>query len=117
MPGMRELETILEEMIGHLDASEVLVLALISGFAEELFFRGAVQSSLGWGWATVIFALMHSGPSRVFRWWMLFAFIAAMVFGGLTVHRGSILASVIAHTVVNAINLRRLTAGSLTADR
>ncbi len=108
VPAMRELEKVLAKQIGPLDPSEALALALISGFAEELFFRGAVQTSWGWGWATVIFTLMHSGSGRAFRWWTLFAFAAALVFGGLTFYRGSILASVVAHTVVNSINLRRL---------
>ena len=113
VPAMRELESLLAEHLNGLDPSEALALALISGFAEELFFRGAMQSSWGFGWATVIFTLMHSGPGRAFRWWTLFAFVAALVFGGLTVLRGSILAAVVAHTLVNAINLRRLAAQTL----
>ncbi len=108
VPAMRELETALAEQVGSLDSSEALALALISGFAEELFFRGAMQTSWGWGWAVVIFTLMHSGSGRAFRWWTLFAFVAALAFGGLTFYRGSILAAVVAHTTVNAINLRRL---------
>ncbi len=108
VPAMRELEAMLAEHLGDLDPSEALAMALISGFAEELFFRGAVQTSWGWGWAVVIFTLMHSGSGRPFRWWTLFAFVAAVVFGGLTVYRGNILAAVVAHVTVNAINLRRL---------
>ncbi len=108
VPAMRELESILSEQLGPLDSSEALALALISGFAEELFFRGAVQTSWGWVWATVIFTLMHTGSRPAFRWWTLFAFIAALAFGGLTLHRGNILAAVVAHVTVNGINLRRL---------
>ncbi len=108
LPAMRELERVLARQIGPLDPSEVLALALISGFAEELFFRGAMQSSWGWAWTTVIFALMHTGSGRVFRWWTFFAFVAGLVFGGLTFYRGNILAAIVAHIVVNAINLRRL---------
>ena len=117
VPAMRELEKVLAEHLGDLEPSEALALALISGFAEELFFRGALQTSWGFTWATVIFTLMHSGSPRVFRWWTLFAFVAALVFGGLTLYRGSILAAVVAHTVVNAINLRRLTAEFASRDR
>ncbi len=108
VPAMRELEIALAEQIGSLDSSEALALALISGFAEELFFRDAIQTSWGWGWAVVIFTLMHTGSGRAFRWWTLFAFVAAIVFGSLTLHRGNILAAIIAHTTVNAINLWRL---------
>ena len=110
IPAMRELEQALAEQIGPIDPSEALAMALISGFAEELFFRGAVQGSWGMAWATVIFTLMHSGQGKIFRWWTAFAFVAALVFGGLTFYRGTILAAVIAHIVVNAINLTRLAA-------
>lgn len=116
VPAMRELEIKLAAQIGTLDSSEATALALISGFSEELFFRGAVQSSWGFVWATLIFTLMHSGSDRIFRWWMLFAFAAALVFGGLTLYRESILAAVIAHTVVNSINLRRLAAEAAVKD-
>ena len=108
--AMRELERELAEHLSSLDPHEALTLALLSGFAEELFFRGAIQSSWGWGWAVVIFTLMHSGSSRAFRWWTLFAFVAALVFGGLTVQRGNLLPAIVAHVLVNAINLRRLAA-------
>ena len=111
LPALRDLEEVLARQIGPLSSSEALALALISGFAEELFFRGAMQTSWGWGWATLIFTLMHFGSGRVFRWWTLFAFIAALVFGGLTLYRGTILAAIVAHIVVNSINLRRLGAG------
>ncbi len=116
IPAMRELERVLARQIGPLDPSEALALALISGFAEELFFRGAMQSSWGWAWSTVIFTLMHTGSGRVFRWWALFAFVAGLVFGGLTFYRGTILAAIVAHIVVNAINLRRLALQAAATD-
>lgn len=116
VPAMRELEHALAEQIGPLDPSEALAMAVISGFAEELFFRGAVQTSWGMAWATVIFTLMHFGKGRIFRWWTAFAFVAALVFGGLTLQRGTILAAVVAHTVVNAVNLRRLAADAVARE-
>ena len=112
--GMRRLEEVLAEHIGPLEPEEVYALALISGFAEEIFFRGAIQISWGFVWATVIFTFMHTGPDRAFRWWTLFAFVAALVFGGLTWYRGNVLAAIVAHVVVNAINLRRLVSDPLS---
>ncbi len=111
-PPMRELESTMGEMIGPLDRSEVFVLALISGFAEELFFRGALLGSLGWIWSTLIFALLHTGPGPVFRIWTLFAAVAGLLFAGLTLHQGSLFAAFVAHFLVNWINL-----GALMRDR
>lgn len=107
----RELEEELTQALGTVEPDEALGLALLSGFAEELFFRGAVQgafSSFGWLWASLLFALLHSGPGRALRFWTVFAFLAGLVFGGLMEWRGNLLAPVTAHAVVNAVNLRRL---------
>ena len=110
LPLARKLEGRLGALLGTLTRSEVIALAVLSGVAEELFFRGAVQGSWGFAWATVLFALMHTGPSPAFRLWTLFALIAGALFGGLMLWRGNLLAPVTAHFVVNAVNLRRVAA-------
>lgn len=107
-PSARQLEARLAELLGPIDPSEVVGLALLSGFAEELFFRGAVQGSWGWLAATALFALLHTGPGPVFRLWTLFAAIAGLVLAGLMIWRGNLLAPVVAHGLLNGINLARL---------
>lgn len=111
LPLARDLEAQLGRVLGSIDRQEALALAVLSGFAEELFFRGAVQgafTTLGWLWAALLFALLHTGPGRVYRLWSLFAFVAGVVFGLLTAWTGNLLAAVVAHTLVNAVNLGRL---------
>lgn len=105
----RELAALLRARLGRLERSEALSLALLSGFAEEFFFRGAVQGAWGFGWATVLFALLHSGPGRALRLWLLFAALAGGLFGGLMLWRENLLGPVVAHATVNAFNLLRLT--------
>jgi membrane protease YdiL (CAAX protease family) len=107
-PLARELEARLAQALGPLSGSEALALAVLSGFAEELFFRGAVQGSLGWVAATLLFGLLHSGPGKAFRLWTLFAILAGTVLGLLMVWRGNLLGPVTGHFLVNAVNLRRL---------
>jgi len=107
----RELEDRLGRVLGSVDPQEAFALALLSGFAEELFFRGAVQGAFpshGWLWAALLFALLHTGPGRAYRLWTLFAFLAGIVFGLLTLWSGNLLAAVVAHVLVNGINLQRL---------
>lgn len=107
----RELEAQLGRLLGTVDPQEALALAVLSGFAEELFFRGAVQGAFtdhGWLWAALLFALLHTGPGRAYRLWSLFAFLAGVVFGLLTLWSGNLLAAVVSHTLVNAVNLGRL---------
>jgi membrane protease YdiL (CAAX protease family) len=108
LPGARQLELRLSELLGDLTESDALALAVLSGFAEELFFRGAVQGSWGLLPATLLFAVLHTGPGRAFRVWTLFAGVAGLALGGLMVWRGNLLAPVLAHFLVNAVNLRRL---------
>lgn len=108
LPAARRLENELAELLGALRTGEVIGLALLSGFAEELFFRGAVQGAWGWIPATVLFALLHAGPGATFRIWTVFAAIAGLTLAGLMIWRGNLLAPVVAHVMVNGINLDRL---------
>ena len=116
-PLARELNSQLITALGPLQPAEVLGLALLSGIAEELFFRGAVQGSVGWLPATLAFAVLHSGPGKAFRLWTLFAAIAGLVFAGLMVWRGNLLAPIWGHFLVNAVNLGRLARGSGESGR
>lgn len=108
LPLARELERAIAGILDGLAPSDALALALISGFAEELFFRGAVQGSWGVVAATVLFALLHTGPGRPFLLWTAFALVAGAAFGALALTRGNLLAPVTAHVTVNAVNLTRL---------
>jgi membrane protease YdiL (CAAX protease family) len=107
-PLARELETRLASLLGPLTQGEAVGLALLSGFAEELLFRGAAQGTLGWTAATLLFGVLHSGPGRAFRLWTLFAVLAGAILGGIMAWRGNLLGPVVGHFLVNAVNLRRL---------
>lgn len=107
-PLARELEARLAGALGPVTGSEAIGLALLSSFAEELFFRGAVQGALGWVAATLLFGLLHSGPGKAFRLWTLFAVVAGGLMGGIMAWRGNLLGPVVSHFLVNAVNLRRL---------
>ncbi|HEY3491630.1 MAG TPA: type II CAAX endopeptidase family protein [Solirubrobacterales bacterium] len=113
----RQLEEELSTVMGPLTRAEAVSLAILSGFAEELFFRGAVQGQWGWLAATVLFAVLHTGPGRAFRVWTLFAVVAGGLFGLLMEWRGNLLAPVIAHFVVNGVNLRRLASRTFDSAR
>lgn len=112
----RQLEEELRRLLGPLDTSEIVALALLSGFAEELFFRGAFQGALGWPLATVAFALLHSGPGKAFRIWTLFALVAGLVFAGLVEWRQTLTPAIVAHVGVNVVNLRYLASADGDGD-
>jgi len=117
LPTARDLENQLAEALGPLATGEILGLALLSGFAEELFFRGAVQGAWGWVPATILFALLHAGPGPSYRVWTGFAAVAGLALAGLMIWRGNLLAPVVTHALVNGVNLSRLTAHNAEHDR
>jgi membrane protease YdiL (CAAX protease family) len=108
LPRARELEREIADRLAGLGPSDALALALLSGFSEELFFRGAVQGQWGIWVATLLFALLHTGPGRSFQLWTLFAAVAGLCFGLLIAHLGTLLAPMAAHMLVNGVNLHRL---------
>lgn len=108
LPSARALENSIATTLGPLTAAEIVTLAVLSGFSEELFFRGAVQSQWGIVPATVLFAVLHMGPGREYRVWTVFALVAGAALGGLMLWRGNLLACALAHIAVNMVGLARL---------
>jgi hypothetical protein len=95
-------------VLGPVSLGRAWLFAGASGLAEEAFFRGALQPRVGWLAATLIFAATHFVPAPKLRVWALFALAAGALFGGLFAWTGDLLAPVLAHVLVNALNLRWL---------
>jgi membrane protease YdiL (CAAX protease family) len=108
LPQPLVVERHFAEVLGPMTVSEAVVLALLSALAEELFFRGAMQAAFGLLPAAALFTVLHLGPGKDFRLWTVFAAVAGIVLGGLMLWRGSLLAPVAAHALVNGIGLARL---------
>lgn len=104
----RALAAELGALLGRLSPWQCLALAALSGFAEELFFRGALQPRIGWLWATLCFGLAHVPPNRALWPWTGFALLAGGGLGALFHWTGNLVAPVVAHAGINAVNLHRL---------
>jgi len=104
----RALAAELGRLLGPLSPGRAFALALVSGLAEEAFFRGALQPRVGFLAATVLFAAAHFVPTPQLRSWALFALAAGAAFGALFLVTGDLLAPVLAHALVNGLNLRWL---------
>ncbi len=86
----------------------LLFLALLSGVAEEVFFRGLLQSLLvawlgpsGLFLQALVFALLHPAPKRAFAY-PVYTGIAGLLFGLTYLLSGSLLPGVLAHFLHNA---------------
>jgi len=104
----RALEDELAQLLAPLSVAEAAALALISAVAEELFFRGALQGAIGYLPSAVLFALLHAGPGKGFRVWTLFALAGGLALGALVALRGPLGGAIVAHLLVNGVNLVRL---------
>ena len=103
-----DLSRRLAEAVGPLSLPQCFVLALASGIGEEFFFRGALQPVVGLGWASLLFGLIHLGPDRAWLPWTGFALVMGLGLGALYILTGSLWAPVVAHVVINGVNLPRL---------
>ncbi len=88
--------------------SLLLLLALLSGVAEEVFFRGLLQSLLvawlgPWGvfLQALVFALLHPAPKRAFAY-PLYTGLAGVLFGLAYLLTGSLFPGILAHFLHNA---------------
>jgi len=100
-----ELAAALARVLGRRSPVECVFLALASGFAEEAFFRGALQPHVGLVFASLIFGAVHFVPRREFLPWTAFAIVAGFLFGWLFDTTGNLVAPVVAHASINAVNL------------
>lgn len=105
----RELEREFGWILGEQRGTEIVVLAILSGAAEEYFFRGAMYRAVGPVVSTLLFAALHWPVNWSFRLWPFFALAAGIVFAAERQLTGAVVAPAISHAVVNLVNLLRIT--------
>jgi membrane protease YdiL (CAAX protease family) len=97
----RALHAELAEIISPLSAAEMTWLALASGVAEELFFRGAMQPAWGLLITSLIFGAVHVGPKPLFLAWTTWAFVMGLLLGLIFELTGVLWGPVLAHVWIN----------------
>ena len=105
LPAGRAMAEAFTRAIGRPSLWTCLALAAAAGTSEELLFRAVLQPELGIWLVTVLFAAAHFPFDRSLALWPLLAFPTGLVFGGLYESTGAALAPIVAHTVVNGLNL------------
>jgi len=107
-PWARRLEEEFGAVVGDQKPWEIAALALLSGGAEEYFFRGALQEKFGIWIAAAVFAVVHWPFSRAFLPWPFMAGLIGLALGGLRSWTDSLVAPAAAHAAVNLLNLWRI---------
>lgn len=102
LPSFRSASQLLERTLGWLRPSglKAVLLAALTATAEELFFRGALQSLIGiWGQA-LVFGLLHPMPRRAWSY-TLYAALSGVAFGYAVTLSGSLWPGIVAHFLIN----------------
>jgi membrane protease YdiL (CAAX protease family) len=102
------LSRALGALLGPLELRHCVALAVASGVGEEAFFRGLLQPNFGLIVASTAFGLVHFVPRRELWPWTLFALAGGFALGGLFEASGNLVAPIVAHATLNAVNLRML---------
>jgi membrane protease YdiL (CAAX protease family) len=91
-----------------MSAATVVYLAATSALGEELLFRGLLEPWVGLLPQAIVFGFLHQvgGPSR---WvWMGWATVMGFTLGAMFHCTGSLVGPVLAHALINAVNLSHL---------
>jgi membrane protease YdiL (CAAX protease family) len=109
----RQLARKMAEAVGRLRLVEALLLSLMAGVVEEAFFRGSLWTLVDhfvgpWpalAVTSVLFGFAHGAFRKGLGLWGAFALLSGLVAGGLRIWTGAILAPVVMHVLIDAVNL------------
>jgi len=104
----RSLHREMRHLLFPLQDAEIVVLAAASSVGEEMFFRGALLPAVGLIASSAIFALLHIGPKLRHLPWTASSFGAGLLFGAIFLWTGDLTGPVVAHFLINFLNLRHV---------
>jgi uncharacterized protein len=103
VPVLRRLaDELAPLLVDGADRTNLVLVSVFSGVAEEIFFRGAVQPEFGLVVASLAFGVLHVGPDRRYLVWTVWAVLAGFLYGLLFAWTGGLLAPIVAHVLHNA---------------
>ena len=94
-----------------------IVVALLSGVGEEVFFRGLVQPALGIWITSILFGAMHFPVNRRLIPWTALAVVMGLGFGVVYEATGSLLSVIAAHVTINLAGLLEVVYEKESPDR
>lgn len=86
---------------------DIVLIALASGFCEEVFYRGVLQNQFGILTASIVFGLCHFAGKR-YLFYAIWAALAGALFGYMIILTGSLWPPILAHITNNFVSLTYL---------
>ena len=96
------IETDVSPLFRHIDVWTMIFIAIISGVAEEIFFRGVVQSQIGIWLSSLVFGLAHIWKKTAILYG-IYAALIGFVFGAMYIATGNLWVPILAHVVNNFV--------------
>jgi membrane protease YdiL (CAAX protease family) len=98
------IDNYLLPMVADLKPADLVIIALLSGFCEEIFFRGVAQPVFGIVLTSLAFGLFHDPSFRYISYAIIAAFYGYLL-GLLYAYTGNLWAPIAAHVTHNLISL------------
>ncbi len=102
----RTLRQDFRTLLADATPADAIWLAALSGVGEELLFRGALLPWWGLVASSFAFGALHVGPSRRFLIWTVWATLTGALLGLVYRATGRLEGAILAHVLVNGVNLR-----------
>lgn len=105
LSGFDEIvSTMLQPLFKGMTPLDIFLIAFSSGFCEEVFFRGVLQTQFGLIPASIIFGLVHcSGWQYII--YVIWAMLAGLLFGVLLQVSGGLWLPITMHVVNNLVSI------------
>lgn len=90
-------------LFGDRPVWHIICIAAMVAICEELLFRGAIQTSIGPYWTSILFAVIHI---RYLKHWIPtgWVFLSSYGLGFIYIHSGTIWAPILCHFVIDLVS-------------
>jgi membrane protease YdiL (CAAX protease family) len=99
------IQTTLAPIFSEVNPMDILLIALASGFCEEVFFRGVLQSQFGLVIASIVFGLFHITGQKKHMFYVVWAALAGALLGSLLTIFNSLWVPICAHVINNFLSI------------
>jgi membrane protease YdiL (CAAX protease family) len=104
----RALHEKLRPLVSGKDDGLLWLMAIASSVGEELFFRGFLSVTVGIWLSSAAFGVVHQVRGRGRLGWALSAFAMGLFLSVLYALTGQLVGCIVAHAIVNVVNLQHL---------
>lgn len=91
-----------------LTGPQLVAMLGLAGLAEELVFRALLAPTLGVVVSSVLFGLVHQMGGKARWYWVIWASLVGLGLACLYATTGSLVGPLVAHAVINGVNVARV---------